>query len=291
MFKKLCIIGMGMMGGSLAHAVKKYNLSDVIIACDRSEENLNAALESGLVDEVCEDPAEAVIGADLVVLATPVKTFPDIAEHIADALEEDVIVSDLGSVKGYVVDALSAFIDQKKIIPGHPIAGSEKSGPQNFVEGLFENRWCVLTPLPNSNLTSIDRLRNFWESLGSKVELMAPEQHDRTLAVTSHIPHLIAYNMVYTADHIENIMETDVIRFSAGGFRDSTRMGGSDPVMWRDVFLTNKEATLEMLDHFRDNLDMFRDLIEKGDGKSLKEIFTRTREIRKKVVGAKQHKS
>ena len=290
MFKKLCIIGMGMMGGSLARAVRQHGLADVIAASDRNMDHLKSALEIGLVDEIFEDPAEAVKGADLVILSTPVRSFPDIAEHIAPALEDDVIVSDLGSVKGYVVDSLSAFIDGSKLIPGHPIAGSEKAGPQNFVEGLFENRWCVLTPLENSNLTSIDRLRTFWQNLGSKVEIMTPEQHDRVLAVTSHIPHLVSYSMTHTANHLENVMETDVIRFSAGGFRDFTRLAGSDPVMWRDVFLTNKDAVIEILDYLRQDLDNLQALIEADDGKELKEIFTETREIRQQVVQAKQHK-
>ncbi|MHA1539289.1 MAG: prephenate dehydrogenase/arogenate dehydrogenase family protein [Alphaproteobacteria bacterium] len=284
MFQKIAIIGIGLMGSSLARAVRKAGLATEIVAVDQNAENIQTALDLGVIDA-----SENVFqGADLIVFATPVGAFKTAAKEIAPLVDAAAIITDLGSVKGTVVEALKPYFDEKNIVPAHPIAGSEKAGPEHGRADLFQERWCVLTPSEKTDADAVARLKAFWEALGSQVEIMSAKRHDLTLAMTSHLPHLISYGLVDTAVKMEGRLKEDIIRFSAGGFRDFTRLAGSDPVMWRDICLENKGALLEMLGHFKDDIAQLETLIQNDQGDALEALFEKTRAVRQKVVDAKQ---
>jgi cyclohexadieny/prephenate dehydrogenase len=288
-FNRLTLIGLGLIGSSLARAARLKGLASHIVACDASADVLAKARELGLADSYIQDPAEAVKGADLVILCAPVGAYGTIAEAIAPALEKGAIISDVGSVKGAVVAQVSPHMPlDVHFIPAHPIAGTERSGPEAGFAELFEGRWCILTPLDGADETAVARLRAFWEGCGSNVESMDAKHHDLVLAITSHLPHLIAYNIVGTASDMEAVTEGEVIKFSAGGFRDFTRIAASDPTMWRDVFLNNKEAVLEMLGRFTEDLIALQRNIRWGEGDKLFDLFTKTRAIRRSIIDQKQ---
>ena len=288
-FKRLALIGIGLIGSSIARAARKQGLSEEIVCAARTADSRRIAKELGVVDAAYESPVEAVKGADLVVLCTPVGTYAAIAEQIAPHLEQGAIVTDVGSVKGAVVKAIGPHIPEGvDFIPGHPVAGTEKSGPAAGFAELFINRWCILTPCDQASEAAVEKLGAFWAAMGSKVETMDPAHHDLVLAITSHIPHLIAYNIVGTADDLEDVTQSEVIKYSAGGFRDFTRIAASDPTMWRDVFLHNKEAVLEMLGRFTEDLAQLQRAIRWEDGETLFKIFSRTRAIRRQIIDAGQ---
>jgi cyclohexadieny/prephenate dehydrogenase len=289
MFEQVALIGLGLIGSSLSHAIRRGGLAKRISGAAKSEATRKAAERLKLADAIHADPAEAVKGADLIILCTPVGTYGAIAEAIAPALADGAIVTDVGSVKGSVVSAIGPHLRQGvHFIPGHPIAGTEHSGPESGFAELYDGRWCVLTPPPGTSPDAVTRLRRFWEACGALVEIMTPEHHDLVLAITSHVPHLIAYNIVGTASDLEKVTEKEVIKFSAGGFRDFTRIAASDPTMWRDVFLNNKEAVLEMLGRFTEDLTDLQRAIRYGDGDKLFESFSRTRAIRRGIIDAGQ---
>ncbi len=289
LFPRVALIGIGLIGSSLAHVIRKQKLASEITGYARSEATRAKALELGLVDSIFPTAAEAVAGADLVILCSPVGTYGALAAEIAPALKPGAILTDVGSVKGAVVkDVLPHVPEGVYFIPGHPIAGTEQSGPESGFAELFINRWCILTPLPDADALAVERLADFWRACGSNVELMTPEHHDLVLAITSHLPHLIAYNIVSTAADLEEVTSSEVIKYSAGGFRDFTRIAASDPTMWRDVFLNNKDAVLEMLGRFSEDLSALQRAIRWGDGDTLFNIFTRSRQIRRSIIAAGQ---
>jgi len=288
-FEKVALIGLGLIGSSLGHAMRRGGLAGEIIGYARSEATREKALEIGFVDRICATAAEAAEGADLVILCVPVGVFGQLAAEIGPSLKPGAILTDVGSVKGAVVRDVKPHVPEGvHFIPGHPIAGTEESGPQSGFAELFDRRWCILTPLPDTDDAALDRLEAFWRACGSDVERMTPEHHDLVLAITSHVPHLIAYNIVGTADDLGTVTQSEVIKFSAGGFRDFTRIAASDPVMWRDVFLNNREAVLEMLGRFSEDLSALQRAIRWGDGDSLFKLFTRTRAIRRSIIDAGQ---
>jgi len=290
MFDKVALIGIGLIGSSLAHVIRREGLADHIAISTRRSETLDRARELGLGDSYSLDAAEAAQGADLVIVCVPVGAVGAVAEQIGPVLPEGAIVTDVGSVKAHVVDAMAPHLpDHVHFIPGHPVAGTEQSGPDAGFAELFEDRWCILT-LPNGvDPEAVERLAGFWRACGSNVETMSPEHHDLVLAITSHLPHLIAYNIVGTAADLESIVsESEVMKFSAGGFRDFTRLAASDPTMWRDVFLHNKGAVLEVLARFTEDLIALQRSIRWGEGDALFDMFTRTREIRRGIIEAGQ---
>jgi cyclohexadieny/prephenate dehydrogenase len=285
MFQKLALIGIGLIGSSIARAARLKGLAKTIAISTRKQATLDEARALGLGDSYSLDPAEAVRGADLVILCTPVGVYGQVAEQIAGALAPGAILSDVGSVKQYVVNAIRPHLPQGiHFIPAHPIAGTEHSGPAAGFPELFVKRWCVLTPEADADPVAVDRLTSFWGALGSRVEVMDPAHHDMVLAITSHVPHLVAYNIVGTVADLEQHTKSEVIKFSASGFRDFTRIAASDPVMWRDVFLTNRDAVLEMLGRFLEDLSRLQRAVRIGDGPSLEEWFTRTRAIRRSII-------
>ena len=289
LFQRVALIGIGLIGSSLAHVMRRKNLAGEITGYARSDRTRDKALELGLVDKVFETAAEAVAGADLVILCSPVGTYGALAEEIAPVLKPGAILTDVGSVKGAVVrDVLPHVPQAVHFIPGHPIAGTEQSGPESGFAELFINRWCIITPLPGADAEAVERLATFWRACGSNVETMTPEHHDLVLAITSHLPHLIAYNIVSTAADLEEVTSSEVIKYSAGGFRDFTRIAASDPTMWRDVFLNNKDAVLEMLGRFSEDLSALQRAIRWGDGDTLFDVFTRSRQIRRSIIAAGQ---
>lgn len=288
-FERVAIIGLGLIGSSLCHAMRREGLAKVIVGSAKSEATLKTAERLKLCDAFFADPVEAVADADLVILCTPVGTFGALAEKIAPALKQGAIISDAGSVKGAVVRDVGPHMpDGVHFIPGHPIAGTEHSGPEAGFAELFDGRWCILTPQPDGDPQAVDKLKAFWEGCGSLVAIMTPDHHDLVLAITSHVPHLIAYNIVGTASDLETVTEKEVIKFSAAGFRDFTRIAASDPTMWRDVFLNNKEAVLEMLGRFTEDLTELQRAIRWGDGGRLFEKFSQTRAIRRGIIEAGQ---
>ncbi len=292
MFKRVALIGIGLIGSSISLAARKKGLAQNIVGHTKSSESTRLALELGLADEMFPSPEEAVENADLIILCTPVGTFETIAKKIGPKLKPGSTITDVGSVKGFVIEKVAKHIpDGVHFIPSHPLAGTELSGPTAGFAELFENRWCLMTPLKNSDPDKIAELRSFWQALGSKVELMDPDHHDTVLAVTSHVPHLIAYTMVGTADHLHRINNSEVIQYSAAGFRDFTRIAASDPTMWRDVFLTNKESTLDILGRFTEELFALQRLIRTGDGQELFDYFQKTRSIRQGIIEAGQDTS
>ncbi len=289
LFDRIAIIGVGLIGSSIARAVKHHNLADEIICYAKSEATRTRVRELGLADRVADSAGAAVEGADLVVIAVPVGASGQVAEEIGPHLKAGAIVTDVGSVKGAVIRDVEPHLpDGVALVPGHPIAGTEHSGPDAGFPELFEGRWCVLTPCAKSTPEAVEKLVAFWRALGSNVETMPAEHHDLVLAITSHVPHLIAYNIVATAADLEQVTESEVIKFSAGGFRDFTRIASSDPVMWRDVFLTNKEAVLEVLGRFSEDLAALQRAIRWGEGQQLEDLFVRSRAVRRGIIEAGQ---
>ncbi|QJD17751.1 prephenate/arogenate dehydrogenase family protein [Paracoccus sanguinis] len=288
-FERVALIGLGLIAGSMAHAMRAGGLAGRITGHARSAETRATAAEIGLVDEVFETAAEAVAGADLVVLAVPVGAMADVAAEIAPHLAPGAIVTDVGSVKQAVIDAVGPHLPEGvHFIPGHPLAGTEHSGPRAGFASLFRNRWWLLTPLEGTDPDALSRLEALIRAMGANVEVMEAPHHDLVLAVTSHAPHLIAYTMVGVADHLRRVTESEVIRYSAAGFRDFTRIAASDPTMWRDVFLHNREATLDILGRFAEELFVLQRAIRMGDGQHLHDYFTRTRNIRRGIIEAGQ---
>jgi cyclohexadieny/prephenate dehydrogenase len=284
-FKRIALIGFGLIGGSIARAARVQGLATEIVTTARSAKTRARVTELGIVDSVLETNEEAVKGADLVILCIPVGACGAVAEEIAPFLEPGAIVSDVGSVKGAIARDMGPYIPPGvHFVPAHPVAGTEHSGPDSGFAELFINRWCILTPPDGTDPAAVEKLRAFWAGLGARVEIMTPDHHDLVLAITSHLPHLIAYTIVGTADELEEVTSSEVIKFSAGGFRDFTRIAASDPTMWRDVFLTNKEAVLEMLGTFNEDLSKLTRAIRRNDGEALFEHFTRTRAIRRGIV-------
>jgi len=289
MFGRVAILGVGLIGSSIAHAMRRGNLAGHIVGHTRRADTLKRAKTVGFADSLTDSAAKAVKGADLVILATPVGAFGAVAKAIGPHLKSGAIVTDVGSVKGAVIADVGPFIPKGvHFIPAHPIAGTERSGPEAGFAELFDGRWCILTPPNGTNKRALKTLKTFWEKLGSKVDVMDAKHHDLVLAVTSHVPHLIAYNIVGTADDLRTVTEGEVIKYSAGGFRDFTRIAASDPTMWRDVFLNNKDAVLEVLGRFSEDLSALQRQIRWGDGEALFKLFTRTRAIRRGIVDAGQ---
>jgi cyclohexadieny/prephenate dehydrogenase len=285
MFEKIALIGIGLIGGSIARDARKRGLAKHIVAATRSAETAKKANELKLADHCGTDIAAAVKDADLVIVCTPVGACGAAAKAIAPALKPGCIVSDVGSVKQAVIADMKPHIPAGvHFVPAHPVAGTEYSGPDSGFAELFVDRWCILTPPPATDPQATERLAVFWRALGAKVATMTPEHHDLVLAVTSHLPHLIAYTIVGTANELGEVTESEVLQFSAGGFRDFTRIAASDPTMWRDVFLANKDAVLEMLGAFQEDLSKLTRAIRRGDGDALFEHFTRTRAIRRGIV-------
>jgi cyclohexadieny/prephenate dehydrogenase len=284
-FKRLALIGFGLIGGSIARAAKAQGLVSEIVTTARSEKTRARVKELGVVDAVVETNAEAVKGADLVILCIPVGACGPVAAEVAAHLAPGAIISDVGSVKGAVVREMAPHLPANiHFVPAHPVAGTEHSGPDSGFAELFINRWCILTPPVGTEASATEKLRAFWAAMGAKVEVMTPDHHDLVLAITSHLPHLIAYTIVGTADELAQVTSSEVIKFSAGGFRDFTRIAASDPTMWRDVFLANKEAVLEMLGTFNEDLSKLTRAIRRGDGEALFDHFARTRAIRRGIV-------
>jgi cyclohexadieny/prephenate dehydrogenase len=288
-FQHVALIGVGLIGSSISHAIQRKGLAGLITGSAHSKATIAKALELRLIARGCVHAADAVKGADLVILCVPVGVCGAIAQEIAPNLKPGAILTDVGSVKAAVVRDVAPHVPEGvHFVPGHPIAGTEHSGPEAGFAELFDNRWTILTPTPESDAVAVAKLKAFWEALGSKVEVMSPEHHDMVLAITSHLPHLIAYNIVNTAAHLERVTDTEVIKFSAGGFRDFTRIAASDPTMWRDVFLNNKDAVLEMLGRFSEDLTELQRAIRFGDGDTLFRLFEESRDIRRGVIEAGQ---
>jgi cyclohexadieny/prephenate dehydrogenase len=288
-YDRVALIGLGLIASSMAHAMKQFGLVGEIVGYAKTEETRRLALEIGICDRVFSSAAEAVQGADLVVLAVPVGAMAEIAAEIGPHLAQGACVTDVGSVKQAVIAAVGPHIPEGvAFVPAHPLAGTEHSGPRSGFATLFQNRWCLLTPTDQSTPDAIARLRRLWEAMGSNVDEMDAPHHDLVLAVVSHTPHLIAYTMVGVADHLRRVSNSEVIKYSASGFRDFTRIAASDPTMWRDVFLTNKEATLDILGRFTEELFVLQRAIRMGDGDQLHAYFTRTRAIRRGIIEAGQ---
>jgi len=284
-FDRLALIGLGLIGSSLARVARQKNLARHIVAIDTSEEVCARVSELKLADTVTSNIAEGVRDADCVILCVPVGACGSVAEAMQASLKPGAIISDVGSVKGSIVAQIAPFIPEGvHFVPAHPVAGTEQSGPDAGFPTLFLNRWCILTPPEGQEAEAIAKTRAFWEGAGSMVEEMSPAHHDLVLAITSHLPHLIAYNIVGTAADLEAVTQSEVIKFSAGGFRDFTRIAASDPTMWRDVFLNNKDAVLEMLGRFTEDLSSLQRAIRYGDGEALFNHFTRTRAIRRSII-------
>jgi cyclohexadieny/prephenate dehydrogenase len=289
MFKKVALIGLGLIGSSLGHAMKRGKLAEQVVGFDASADVCARAVKLGFIDTVTDTLEAAVQDADLVILCTPVGAYKSVAEAIAKHLKAGAILSDVGSVKGAVVRDVGPVVPAGvHFIPAHPIAGTEFSGPEAGFASLFDGRWTILTPMPGADEQAVVALRKFWEGCGAQVEVMEVAHHDLVLAMTSHVPHLIAYNIVGTAHDLEAVTEGEVIKFSAGGFRDFTRIAASDPVMWRDVFLNNREAVLEVLGRFNEDLSRLQRWVRDGNGEALFDLFTQTRAIRRGIVDTGQ---
>ena len=289
LFKKVAFIGIGLIGSSMARRMAQDGLAEEYVACARSESTRSKAVKLGIVSTAVEDAGEAVADADLVVIATPTGSYGAIAENIAPALKGGAIVTDVGSVKTAVVDAVTPHLPNSvHFVPGHPIAGTEYSGPEAGFPELFEGRWTILTPSDSTDDEAVERVTALWRAMGAMVDIMTPDRHDRVLAITSHLPHLIAYTIVGTAIELEDDLRQEVMKYSASGFRDFTRIAASDPIMWRDIFLNNRDATLEILQRFSEDLTAMQRVIRRGEGDVLEDIFTRTRAIRSGVIKAKQ---
>ncbi len=288
-FDRIALIGIGLIGSSLAHDIKRLGLAKEVVIATRSAETLKRAEELQLGDRYTTSSAEAVKDADLVIVSVPVGASESVAKEIADSLKPGAIVTDVGSTKASVIAQMQPHMPENvHFIPGHPLAGTEKSGPDAGFPGLFEGRWCIFTPLENTDETALKTIGRFWETLGSKIDVMDPAHHDKVLAIVSHLPHLIAYNIVGTADDLGTVTESEVIKYSASGFRDFTRLAASDPTMWRDICLHNKDAILEMLARFSEDLAYLQRAIRWGEGDKIFDLFTRTRAIRRSIIEAGQ---
>jgi cyclohexadieny/prephenate dehydrogenase len=284
-FNRLAIVGMGLIGSSIARAARALNLAGAIVAIDRDEAVAGRVRELGLADTVTTDAAAGVRDCDHVILCVPVGACGAVTAAIREALAPGAIVSDVGSVKASVVAQVQPHLPEGvAFVPAHPVAGTEHSGPDAGFPTLFLNRWCILTPPEGTPEAAVERVRDFWTAMGSNVETMSPEHHDLVLAITSHVPHLIAYNIVGTAADLETVTQSEVIKFSAGGFRDFTRIAASDPTMWRDIFLHNKGAVLEMLGRLNEDIALLARAIRWNDGETLFNLFTRTRAIRRSII-------
>ena len=288
-FEKVALIGIGLIGSSIARALGARGLAGQIAVQTRSRETLDAARSLGLGDGYHLDPAEAVEGADLVIICTPIGAYAEVSERFGPRLKPGTIVSDVGSVKQAVIrDVAPQLPEGVHLVPGHPVAGTEHSGPEAGFAELFEDRWCILTPPPGCNREAAERVAALWRAMGAMVEVMDARHHDKVLAITSHLPHIIAYTIVSTAVDLEESDRAEVIKFSASGFRDFTRIAASDPVMWRDIFLNNRDCVLEMLQRFSEDLTALQRAIRWGEGAELEERFRRTREIRRGIIEAHQ---
>jgi cyclohexadieny/prephenate dehydrogenase len=288
MYNRVALIGLGLIASSMFWAMKRADVAGEVTGYARSSDTRDVAREIGLCDRVCDSAADAVEGADLIVLCVPIGVMADVTREISGMLKTGAVLTDVGSVKRAVINAVEPHVPAGvHFIPGHPLAGTEQSGPRSGFAELFDNRWCLLTP-NGADATEVKKLRAFWQALGSNVDEMDADHHDLVLAVTSHTPHLIAYTMVGVADDLSRVTDTEVVNFSAAGFRDFTRIAASDPTMWRDVFLNNKEATLEILGRFTEELFALQRAIRQGDGEHLHDYFTRTRAIRRGIIEAGQ---
>jgi cyclohexadieny/prephenate dehydrogenase len=289
MFEKIALIGIGLIGSSLARVVRRENLARHIAIATRSTSTLKRAEELKLGDSYTADLKAAARDADLVIVSVPVGASGEVAEEIAPVLKRGAILTDVGSTKGSVIAQMSPHVPAGvHFIPGHPLAGTEKSGPDAGFAELFENRWCIFTPIEGTDPEALEKLSEFWRRCGANIDTMDPAHHDMTLAIVSHLPHIIAYNIVGTADDLETVTKSEVIKYSASGFRDFTRLAASDPTMWRDVCLHNKDAILEMLARFSEDLASLQRAIRWGDGEKLFDLFTRTRAIRRSIIEAGQ---
>jgi cyclohexadieny/prephenate dehydrogenase len=289
LFQKIALVGIGLIGSSMAHVVRREKLAGHIAISTRSAATLKRAEELGLGDSYWADAADAVRDADLVIVSVPVGASGEVAEEIAPALKPGAILTDVGSTKASVIAQMQPHVPAGvHFIPGHPLAGTEKSGPDSGFADLFENRWCIFTPLPGTDPAALEKLSAFWRRCGANIDTMDPQHHDMTLAIVSHLPHIIAYNIVGTADDLQSVTKSEVIKYSASGFRDFTRLAASDPTMWRDVCLHNKDAILEMLARFSEDLSSLQRAIRWGDGDKLFDLFTRTRAVRRSIIEAGQ---
>ena len=288
-FKKIAIIGLGLIGGSIGLAVKRFSNEIHLQGFAKSDLTVKTALSRGLVSEAYLDLSQINRDIDLVILATPLSSFASIVKEISPNLKDGCVITDTGSAKSKVIIEIEDILPESiHFVPGHPIAGTEMSGPEAGFADLFDNRWCVLTPSKRTNLDKLNDVKAFWENLGAMVEIMDPEYHDKVLAITSHIPHLIAYNIVGTANDLANVNKKEVVKYSAGGFRDFTRIAASDPIMWRDIFINNSDAVLEMLDYFSSDLDKLKAAIEDNNYEYLENFFKKTRNVRKNIIEAGQ---
>ncbi len=284
MFEKITIIGMGLIGSSLARVIRDEKLSKKLITADKSDDVCKRVAELHIADAALTDIRQSVVGSDLVILCVPVGATEEVAELIGPALKPSAVVTDVGSVKAKVVEMVVPHMpDSAEFVPSHPIAGTENSGPDAGFAELFQNRWCILTPTPQNSIKAVEKITAFWEACGARIEIMDPVHHDLVLGITSHLPHLIAFTIVGTADELEDDLKAEVIKYSAGGFRSFTRIAASDPTMWRDVFLNNREAVLEILQRFSEDLTALQKAIRRGDGAYMHEVFTKTRDIRRRI--------
>jgi len=288
LFGQITFVGTGLINGSLARDVRRLGLAERLVGTARRQETLDEACALGLVDEAMTDTAEAVRGADLVVLGVPVGASGDAARAMAPGLRPDAIVTDVGSVKARVIDLVAPHLDMRRFVPGHPVAGTEESGPGAAIDRLFEGRWCILTPQDGTDSVATDRVAALWDAVGSRVERMDPQHHDKVLAITSHLPHLLAYNIVNTADDFEGVLKGEVLKYAAGGFTDFTRIAASDPTMWRDVFLHNKAAVLEVVGCYIEDLMALQRAIRWDEADALFERFESAQAVRREVVRAGQ---
>jgi len=289
MFKKVCIIGCGLIGSSLARAIKKHNLSEKIVSSNRSDIVNKKVLELKIVDDSSSDTQKMVNDSDLIIIATPLSSYENVILKIKNSLKNGMILTDVGSVKERVISLVEKAIPKDvSWIPSHPIAGTEESGPEAGFSELFKNRWCILTPSKKAKEKDINTLKSFWKKIGSKVDIMDAKQHDYILSITSHIPHLVAYNIVNTSINTQEEKQSAIIKYSAGGLRDFTRIAASNPIMWRDIFIQNKTNTSKEIEKFIANLEDLKNAIENEDGKKLEEIFIKTKKIRKEIIKAGQ---
>ena len=289
MFKKVCIIGCGLIGSSIARAIKKQNLSNKVVSSNRSDSINKKVVELKIVDDSSSDTKKMAEGSDLIVIATPLSSYEDIILKIKNSIKNGSILTDVGSVKENIISLVEKNIPANvSWISSHPIAGTEESGPEAWFSELFKNRWCILTPSKKVNDKDIKLLETFWKKIGSKVDIMNAKQHDYILSITSHLPHLVAYNIVNTTLNVQDTKESEIVKYSAGGLRDFTRKAASNPIMWRDVFIQNKKNTSNMINNFIANLEDLKKAIENEDGKKLEEIFTKTKKIRKEIIKAGQ---
>ena len=289
MFNKVCIIGCGLIGSSIARAIRKNHLSSKIVSSNRSDSVNKKVIELKIVDDSSSDTKKMAEGSDLIIIATPLSSYEDIISKIKNSLKSGTILTDVGSVKENVIKLIEKDVPANvSWISSHPIAGTEESGPEAGFSELFKNRWCILTPSKKAQEKDIKLLETFWKKIGSKVDIMEAKQHDYILSITSHIPHLIAYNIVNTSLNIQDENESVIVKYSAGGLRDFTRIAASNPIMWRDIFIQNKKNTSKMIDKFIEDLEDLKKAIENEDGKKLEEIFTKTKKIRKEIVEAGQ---